>query len=144
MIDQDRRLLLSIRPVYAEAILSGAKTVELRRTRPRVAIPTEALIYASTPLRALVGTCRVDSVEELAIDKLWTQAGPYAAIARAEFFAYFEGATTGFALHLSSPRRLDDPVGLTQLRVNVEGFNPPQSFRYVPFDDCNQLMGVAG
>lgn len=144
MIDQHRRLLLSIRPVYAEAILSGIKTVELRRTRPRVAIPTEALIYASTPLRALVGRCRVDSVEELTIAKLWKQTGPFAAIARSDFLTYFEGATTGFALHLSSPRRLADPVGLTQLRVNVEGFNPPQSFRYVPFGDYDQLLGLAG
>jgi predicted transcriptional regulator len=143
MIDQDRRLLLSIRPVYAEAILSGIKTVELRRTRPRVAIPTEALIYASTPLRALVGTCQVDSVEELTIAQLWKQTGALAAIAKSDFMSYFEGASTGFALHLSLPRRLDDPVGLTQLRVNVDGFNPPQSFCYLPVEASDQLIGVA-
>jgi predicted transcriptional regulator len=128
------------RPVYAEAILLGLKTVELRRTRPRVAIPTDALIYASSPTRALVGTCRVESLEELPIALLWKRTGTLASITYADFHAYFDGVASGFALHLSSVHRLASPIGLTRLRENIDGFNPPQSFRYLPVNDSNQLL----
>lgn len=141
MIDGDRRLILSIRPPYAEAILTGRKSVELRRTRPRVSVPTEALIYASSPKRALVGTCRVERVEELTIARLWKETRAAAAIAESDFRRYFEGTNTGFALHLSSALRLASPIGLAQLRENVDGFNPPQSFRYLPVGDSDQLLG---
>jgi predicted transcriptional regulator len=51
-----RTLLLSLRPRFADAILAGAKTVELRR-RPINARPgTAILLYASRPMMAIVGT----------------------------------------------------------------------------------------
>ena len=34
-LDQDRMVVLSLRPRFAEAILAGVKTVELRRTGRR-------------------------------------------------------------------------------------------------------------
>jgi len=39
-------IVLSLKPLYAEAILSGAKTVELRRIGPNISVRTRALIYA--------------------------------------------------------------------------------------------------
>ena len=51
-----RTLLLSLRPRFAQAILSGAKTVEVRR-RPVNAPPqTPIILYASSPTMAIVGT----------------------------------------------------------------------------------------
>ena len=49
-LDQDRMVVLSLRPRFAEAILAGVKTVELRRTVPKIVIPTRALLYASSPV----------------------------------------------------------------------------------------------
>ena len=56
-LDADRMVVLSLKPRFAEAILSGVKTVELRRTVPKIVVPTRALLYATTPVRALLGTC---------------------------------------------------------------------------------------
>jgi len=39
-------IVLSLKPLYAEAILSGAKTVELRRIGPKISVRARALIYA--------------------------------------------------------------------------------------------------
>ena len=44
--------------IRGRAILAGVKTVELRRTVPKIVIPTRALLYAASPVRALLGTCR--------------------------------------------------------------------------------------
>ena len=62
LVDPERMIVLSLKPRYAEAILSGAKTVELRRIEPKLSVPTRALIYASTPVKALLGTCIVERV----------------------------------------------------------------------------------
>jgi predicted transcriptional regulator len=49
-------LWLSLRPAFAERFLRGTKTVELRRTRPRVSLGDHALLYAAAPVNALVAT----------------------------------------------------------------------------------------
>ena len=43
-LDLDRMVVLSLRPRFAEAILAGDKTVELRRTVPKIVVPTRALL----------------------------------------------------------------------------------------------------
>lgn len=57
--DRARALVLSPKPRFAEAILDGAKTVEVRRLMPRITVPALALLYASGSERALVGTSAV-------------------------------------------------------------------------------------
>ena len=74
-LDRDRMMILSLRPRFADAILSGVKTVELRRTEPKIRVPTLAFIYASTPARALLGTCIVTSVESGHLAALWQVHG---------------------------------------------------------------------
>jgi predicted transcriptional regulator len=55
MPSSNRDLLVSVRPKYASQILSGKKTVELRRKFPEtIAAGTLALIYSSSPVRAIV------------------------------------------------------------------------------------------
>jgi predicted transcriptional regulator len=143
LCDQDRVILLSLKPRYAEAILSGAKTVELRRTRPRMSVPTSALIYASTPARCLVGTCRVDSVVTLPVDELWAAHGEFAGVSGSEFYSYFAGLDTGTGLLLSAAERVERPVALEDLRLSVGGFAPPQSFRYLPMSTSRRLLARA-
>lgn len=61
-VSHQRTLLLSLRPRYATAILTGDKTTELRR-RPVNALPgTPIILYASSPIMAVVGTARLADV----------------------------------------------------------------------------------
>ena len=53
----DRRvLLLLIHSRFAERILAGSKTVELRRVRPGIEPGDRVLLYASSPVRGLTGS----------------------------------------------------------------------------------------
>ena len=52
-------VLMSIRPIYAEAIFDGIKTVELRRRRPSFVDGTRVLVYSSSPHQKLLGTFRL-------------------------------------------------------------------------------------
>jgi predicted transcriptional regulator len=143
MIDPDRRLLLSLKPRYADAILDGSKTIELRRTRPRIEIPTDALIYASSPRCAVVGTCRVVEVLEFTPLGMWRLHGREAAIDYAAYKAYFDGCTTAYGLVVAAPRRLGREIGLSSIRTAWRGFQPPQSFRYLSTEISDQMLSVA-
>lgn len=127
----DRLLFLSVKPVFSEAILCGTKTIELRRSRPRITVPTDALIYASSPTMALVGECVVDDITEWRVADLWKALGPRTGVDRTTFDSYYVGAEFAIALHLSKAKRLNSAVSLEDIRHRVEGFEPPQSFRYV-------------
>ena len=141
--EAERVLLLSLKPRFAEAILSGEKTIELRRIGPRAQSPIRALLYASGPQSALIGTCWVSGVErDICIHELWGRHGPQTAIDNDEFYAYFSGRQTGSALIIDEPETLPQPVPLTDLR-SVDGIQPPQSFRYLTTARSEQMLRLA-
>jgi predicted transcriptional regulator len=131
MQPDERALLLSLRPRFAELVLAGAKTVELRRVRPNVPPGAVTLIYASTPTCALVGIAAVLAVHVADRERIWQRHGRHTGITHVEYDAYFEGATDAVAITLTAVRRLPRPVPLPQLRQGRAWFRPPQSFRYL-------------
>ena len=143
-LDQDRMIVLSLRPRFAEAILAGVKTVEFRRTEPSTVVPTRALLYAATPVRALVdGTCVVTSVRSADLVDLWRESGSRSELAYGEFESYFEGVEAGTALTLAHPQPFRRGVALQDLRAQPGSFRPPQSFAYVDAETGGQLMRMA-
>ncbi len=115
-LDQNRMIVLSLKPRFAEAILAGTKTVELRRTRPKIEVPTRALLYATTPVRALLGTCIITDVRSANLTALWHEYGSRSELSHNEFKHYFDGLDAGTALTLAHPRPLERMVPLQDLR----------------------------
>ncbi|MCY4256757.1 MAG: ASCH domain-containing protein [bacterium] len=142
-LDQDRMVVLSLKPRFAEAILVGLKTVEFRRIMPKIEVPTRALLYASTPTQALLGTCIVTDVLSSDLAGLWREHGSQSALAYSEFKAYFTDLTVGTALMLAQPQSFSIEVPLQDLRAEPQGFRPPQSFAYVDTDTGNRLIQMA-
>jgi len=133
-------LFLSIRPVFAEAILAGAKRVELRRTRPRVETGTSVLIYASFPNCALLGGATVQRLQAGAPSTLWNQVRDDDGVTRRVFRQYFDGAPSGYGIWLHKVWRLAEPIELETLRQRLPGFSPPQSFRYLTPSSVRSLQ----
>jgi predicted transcriptional regulator/DNA-binding XRE family transcriptional regulator len=127
-----RDVILSIRPVHAEKILDGSKTVELRRRFTGGVRPgTIALIYSTSPRSALTGSARIKEVQRLAVPELWERHCSAACLQKGEFEDYFSGLASGYAIVLASPQPLIRPVGLPELRQRF-GFEAPQSYQYIP------------
>jgi predicted transcriptional regulator len=126
-----RDVIFSIRPVHAEKILDGSKTVELRRRFTDGVKPgTLALIYSTSPTSALTGSARIQDVQRLAVPDLWEKHRLGACLQKREFEDYFLGLERGYAIVLTSVRPLARPVGLPELRERF-GFEPPQSYQYI-------------
>lgn len=129
-----RDVVLSIRPKFSSRIMSGEKTVELRRRFPASAPKgTIAYIYSTSPERAMVGVAEISSVKKLAIEEIWRRYEDVAFIERPEFDRYFEGLDEGFALEFANVKTFKNPMGLVDLRERF-GFEPPQSFLYAKRD----------
>jgi predicted transcriptional regulator len=140
-MDPDRRaLFISLRPRFAELLLEGSKTVELRRVQPAVARGARVLLYASSPVRALVGVAVIQEVHVATREQIWQLHGARTGITREEYEQYFSEASIAVAITLAEVRRLPKPVTLAELREGRDWFRPPQSFRYLDTEQVTSLM----
>jgi predicted transcriptional regulator len=102
-----RDFLFSIKPGYAELIVEGEKTVELRRRFTKnVAAGSIVLIYCTSPTQAIIGFARIKKVELLPLDTLWSKHGSRAKIDEEDFDSYFLGCDEGYAILFDKAVRL--------------------------------------
>lgn len=129
-----QNVLISLEERHAENILDGTKTVELRRRPMQIAIGATVWFYVKVPVGSVIGCAKVAGVHTLALSTLWNRFGPVSGLQRREFFDYFSGLPTAFALGLKEPCRLAKPIPLSELRDVSSGFHPPQFFANVASD----------
>ena len=141
----ERTALLSIRPRFAEALLDGSKTVEIRRRHAHIASGSLCLLYASSPMRALVGAIHVQQTDTDTPDALWCRWGPQTGLERDEYDAYLAGSSQPCALVVSAATRFAGPVALPELRRRQHAFVTPQSYRFLQEGELSSLLnGQAG
>ncbi|MEE9454683.1 MAG: ASCH domain-containing protein [Paracoccaceae bacterium] len=117
--------IISIKPKYADAIMTGGKTVELRRRIPPIEIGSRLWIYATRPKAAIIGSVILSEIVSMTPDELWRHCGEKAAIDRTAYDAYFDGTEVALGLFLSDIRTIA-PIDIEILRKSFDGFHPPQ------------------
>ena len=133
-------LFVSIKPRFADKILAGEKSVELRRVRPAVSAGTLVIFYASSPTREVVGTGRIKAIETDTPTAIWERHRSALGLRRSEYRTYFEGVRQAVGIVLTEVERLPESIPLADLRERLAGFEPPQSFRYVDADQAASLI----
>jgi predicted transcriptional regulator len=133
---------MSIHPRFAEAILNGTKTVELRKTRVAADIGTLVVIYATAPTMAIVGHAILAARDTDSPRQIWRRHRHHMALTKTEFDTYTSGSALATALTLGAPERLDRLVSLATLRAESK-FSPPQSYRYIAPADPSTLRTLA-
>ncbi len=118
--------LLSIKPIYANAILDGRKTVEFRK-RPFKRPVSHVVIYATTPIQRVVGWFQTKHFEQMSPSALWNRFASVGGISKEQFDVYYNGSESGVAIHVEKPRRLANPVPLKRTKVAAA----PQSYTYL-------------
>ncbi len=122
------RVLLSIKPKFADAIFSGSKRYEFRRAIFREADVGTVVVYASAPVSKVIGEFSLEKILEASPYKLWLQTSKYAGITREYFDEYFLGRDVAYALKVGRVQRYEEPQNLwSGLGVKY----PPQSFCYI-------------
>jgi len=122
--------LLSIKPEFAEKILSGGKEYEFRKTL--FSDPEEVdtiFLYASSPVQRVVGAFTMADVISDNPANLWQKYGHSSGIAdRSRFMSYFDGTDEGYAIEVGQVHEFDTPIDPAQV---VDDFSPPVSFYYI-------------
>lgn len=139
MISKPKNVIISIKPIYALKIISGEKSIELRRKFPVVDIEGGiAVIYASSPIKGIIGYAIIENVRELPIDELWKKHNKQACVTKEFFYSYFNDIESGFALKLRKPVKLINPLDIRRMEEEFS-LSAPQSFRYVPEKVLNSI-----
>lgn len=119
-----KAVMLSIRPKWCEKIASGEKTIEVRKTRPKLETPFKCYIYCTQGGVAL-GALRKHGkvIGEFTCDRIYWLAPlnhapedveQQACLTREEIVRYLKGV--GYGYHISDLRIYDQPRELTEFR----------------------------
>lgn len=124
-------VLLSIQPQHANKIFDGAKTVELRRSFPKISGSQWVILYVSTPVKAIVGAFQIKHIIEDQPVEMWNKVKETAGITKEQFDSYYHGINTGYGIFIKQVFKYPQPISLDILRKSFTNFSPPQNFRYL-------------
>lgn len=135
-------VLMSIRPMYADRILRGEKRFEIRRRAVRLAPDDLVIVYASAPVKAVVGAFTVKRVHVDTPAFLWRRYSEFMGVTRSAYQEYLRGTDLACAIEVRAVVSLPN-VGLDDLRAQQASFRPPQSYMFVGDDHASGLHAVA-
>lgn len=124
--------LLSIKPRYAASILDGTKHYEYRKSIFAGNNINKVYIYASSPIKKVIGEFKVVSILCDTPQKIWQRTHKESGLSKAEFFDYFDGKDRGYAIQIMDFERFNIPLSLK--------CKAPQSFRY--FEEVKEICYI--
>jgi len=122
------KVILSIKPEYAERILSGEKKFEFRKSVFKNKNVDTVIIYATMPVGKIIGEFKVGDILMYSPAELWNKTKTYAGISHKFFEDYFDSREKAFAISVKNPKRYVSPLNLEDVSP---GAKAPQSFRYL-------------
>lgn len=122
------KVLLSIKPEYAEKILSGSKLYEFRKALPKSTEVKRCIIYATMPVGRIVGEFEIGGYLSYSPEELWKKTSDRSGITESFFREYFDGRDLAHAIEVKSVKRYKKSKLLNSV---VPSGIPPQSFCYV-------------
>jgi len=120
------KALLSIKPEFANMIFVGIKKYEFRRAIFKRHI-TKVIVYASSPVKMVIGEFEVEEIIFHDIKTLWKMTKLSAGIDEKYFKKYFKNKEKGYAIKIKNYKKYKIPLCLK----DEFGLTPPQSFSYL-------------
>ena len=124
-------ILISLHPRHCDNLVSGRKTVELRRRKMAVRPGTRVWIYSTRPRACIEAYAIVEAVFSGPHEELWEAYGDKVAVSRGEFDHYLAGTVDAHAIVLGKVTPLNPSIKLKELRRRLAGFHPPQFFKWL-------------
>ena len=119
--------IISLSPVFVERIVSGSKTIELRRRRMHLERETRLWLYSTLPVGKFVATTIVIAVYHDSPDSLWRRFSKQLGLTRPEYEQYCAGAEWLTAIELGVVTPLLRTLALSDVRSARAHFHPPRT-----------------
>lgn len=123
------KVLLSIKPQYAEKIFMGEKKYEYRRNVFKREDVKIVVVYVTKPVGKVIGEFEIDDILKGNPDSIWEQTKFYSGIDKNSYMEYFSERETGFAISIKKTKVYKKPLELVELNPRIK--YPPQSFMYL-------------
>ena len=124
----ENKVLLSIKPEFANKIFNGEKKFEYRRVIFKNKNVSKIVVYASSPVKKVIGEFDVGQIINTSKNELWKKTRKYSGITKEYFDQYFDDKDFGYAIEIKGVERFDEPKCLNE----EYGMSfPPQSFVYL-------------
>lgn len=150
-----KAVMLSIKPKYCELIANGKKTIEVRKTRPKIETPFKCYIYMTKSnlvgdrkaykdrlAGKVIGEFVCDCIIPISItysgpnNRIAQKEFPYTCLTDKEIMDYLGNGKRGYGLHISDLIIYDKPKRLREfwhcgVKLGARVSRPPQSWFYV-------------
>lgn len=127
MKDTLTNVILSIKPIYAHAIMSGKKKVEFRKKIFKKTV-NKIFVYSSSPEKKIIGFFTIKEIIKDNPEKLWIEFNKVGGIDKKAFFNYYQNSDTGFSIKISKVKKFANGIEPSDY---LENFCAPQSFIYL-------------
>lgn len=124
--DNKKNIILPIAPGYIEKILSGEKRYEYRKKLCKNNI-SRIYLYATAPIKGIVGEAQVIDKLENSIEGLWNLTSQYSGVDVDFFYKYFSGCSKAYAYKLGKVKKYANKIPLNSIGINYT----IQSFKYI-------------
>ncbi|MDZ7721467.1 MAG: ASCH domain-containing protein [candidate division KSB1 bacterium] len=129
-------VILSIKPIYAKAIMSGIKKVEFRKKIFKKPVD-KVFVYSSSPEKKIIGYFRIGEIVEDSPERLWEKFSKVGGISKKDFFEYYKNVETGFSIGIDTYEEFEEGVDPADF---FEKFCAPQSYIYLEEKTATNIL----
>lgn len=121
------KVMISIKPEFADKIFSGIKKYEFRKVLFKNNDIDAVIVYASSPVQKVIGEFKIKGIISDAPYSVWNQTKMYSGINKEYFDNYFIHRHIAHAIHIGDTKIYRIPKNLSAFGIKF----PPQSFIYI-------------
>ena len=99
------RILLSIKPEFAEKIFNGTKKYEFRRSIFKDKKVNKVVVYASSPIQSVIGEFDIESILNDDLDKIWERTRDSSGISEDFYRKYFANRSVAYAIKIGRVKK---------------------------------------
>lgn len=121
------KVLLSIKPEFVEKIFNGTKKYEYRKSLFKNNDVKTIVVYASAPMKCVVGEFKIDDILSDDVKTVWEQTKKYSGITKEFYQSYFKQKKIANAIKIGSVKKFKSPKTLFDYNIS----QAPQSFCYI-------------
>lgn len=122
------KVLLSIKPEYAEKIFSGEKKYEFRKVGFKNQSIQTVVVYATMPVGKIIGEFSIKQIHKDEPKKIWKKTKKYSGVEESFFNDYYDGKEYAIAIEIDKPILYKKPINP---KDEYDNFVAPQSFKYL-------------
>ena len=122
------KVLLSIKPEYANKIFSGEKKFEFRKRAFGKSDIQTVVVYSTMPVGRIIGEFSIKEIHQDSPKSIWSKTERYSGIDKVFFNEYYDGRDLAVAIEVDNPILYRKPINP---KKEFADFTAPQSFMYL-------------